>query len=238
MNKFLVKTSCLSILLTSVLFNCAVDKAIAQTLMNEDDLDSNGLPWAGKRLPFKQIVNIKDTLVGSPLGKIVIDRHGEDPYGLLIKTPLSYPEPGKWVVVSFWGSKIEGCFVRLVFQWAPAQNQTGLSEGMKPVSLELGIDGKIVQLTPNPNVPVRSFSTNYSYIKSENNTQYYSTYYMTDTLFSVNAEVAELLRNAPPGEVRVRLNFPSIKVIFPLGKETVKLWNESYGFNSSCSPSQ
>ncbi len=241
MKKFL-KFSFFAVLLLPTSLNFYSERAIAQTAIDEDKLNTvNGMPWAGGGLPFSKLVNIQDTLVNSALGKAVIDAHGEDRLSSLIKSPFSGPRPGRFVIISLWGSKIEGCFTKIVVQTAPSDGKATLEE-IAPTTIELGIDGQILQLTPSPNSKVRGFSGQYTYTEYENNrnVSYTSTWYMSDTLFAINADAANILRKAPAKEVRVRLTFANGDTkIFPIGKGTVKHWQEAYGFNSACTaPSQ
>ncbi|OCQ91345.1 hypothetical protein BCD64_25425 [Nostoc sp. MBR 210] len=235
--KKILNFSLLTVLLLPNLLNFAGEQAIAQTAIDEDKLNTvNGMPWAGGGLPFSKLVNIQDTLVNSALGKVVIDAHGEDPLSSLIKSPFSGPRPGRFVVVSLWGSKIEGCFAKVVVQTAPADGQATL-EQIAPTTIELGIDGQILQLTPSPNSKVRGFSGKYTYTEYENNknVSYSNIWYMSDTLFAINADAANILRKAQPKEVRARLTFANGDTkVFPIGKGTVKHWQEAYGFNSAC----
>ncbi|AFY42381.1 hypothetical protein [Nostoc sp. PCC 7107] len=241
MKKFL-RFSLLTVLLLPTLPNLDGKKAIAQSAIDEDKLNTvNGMPWAGGGLPFSKLVNIQDTLVNFALGKVVIDAHGEDPLSSLIKSPFNGPRPGRFVVVSLWGSKIEGCFAKIVVQTAPSNGQAILDE-IAPTTIELGIDGQILQLTPVPNSKVRGFSGKYTYTEYENNqnVSYNNTWYMSDTLFAINADAANILRKAPAKEIRARLTFANGDTkVFPIGKGTVRHWQEAYGFNSACTaPSQ
>lgn len=235
--KSFLKSRILIILLALILHNVAEFRVLAESSTDEDKLDTvNGLSWAGRGLPFSKLVNINDSLIGSPVGKIVIDRHGEDTLGTIFKNPFASPSPGRFIVVSFWGSKVEGCFVKVILQSAPVNGQSDLQE-LVPSLLEIGAGEQIVQLTPNSAAQVRTFRNDYTYEKYENNSkiQYSSTWYMAENLFSVNADAANLLRNTPPGKVRARLTFANgNSKIFPIGGGTTKRWQETYGFNPSC----
>ncbi|WP_236721392.1 hypothetical protein [Trichormus sp. NMC-1] len=225
----------MAVVLITGLLNVVALRAIAQNSIDEDKLDTvKGISWGGRGLSFSKVLNIKDTLVNAPLGKVVIDRHGE-PTGLL-DNPLAGPDPGRFAIVSLWGSKIEGCFAQMIVQSAPVNGKANLKE-LVPQQIELGIGNQILKLTLNPNTRVRGFSINYTYTRYKNNvkTKYSSTWYMTNTIFAVNADTANLLRNAPAKEVRVRLTFADGDTkVFPIGEGTVKKWQESYGFNSAC----
>ncbi|MBD2363421.1 hypothetical protein H6G36_19870 [Anabaena minutissima FACHB-250] len=230
-----LKSGFVTLLVMTALFS--TNSAIAQTTIDEDKLDSvNGMRWGGNGLPFDKVVDIKDALVNTPLGKVVIDRHGEDPQGVLFKEPFASPSPGKFVVVSLWGSKIEGCFVKLVVQSAPNDGKAELTE-ISPKMIELGIGEQILQLTRSPNMKVRGFQGNYTYTVYENkrNVQRSSTWYMSDTLFDISPDAANLLRTAPAKEIKARLTFDNGDTkIIPIGSSNVKRWQDSFGFNSSC----
>ncbi|WP_392533554.1 hypothetical protein [Nostoc sp. C117] len=232
-----LKSSFLVLLLVPVLLNLSHKRAIAETSIGEDQLDTvNGMPWAGHKLPFDAVVDIKDSLVNSPLGKVVIERHGEDESGSVFKSPFDSPRPGRFVLVSLWGSKIEGCFVKMIVQSAPLDGKANLEE-LVPKLIELGIGDRILQLTPLPNIKPRGFSGQYTYTVYENNTNYdrSSTWYMTDTSFAINADAANMLRTAPAKEIRGRLTFVNGDTkVFPIGKANVQRWQEAYSFNNSC----
>ncbi|MBD2610081.1 hypothetical protein H6G94_02135 [Nostoc punctiforme FACHB-252] len=233
----ILKSSFLGLLLVAALLNLAQESVIAETSIGEDELNTvNGMSWAGDKLPFDAVVNIQDSLVNSLLGKVVIERHGEDKSGGIFKSPFDSPRPGRFVVVSLWGSKIEGCFVKIIVQSAPFNGQADLDE-LVPQLIELGIDGQILQLTPSPNIKPRGFSGKYTYTVYENNTNYErsSTWYMTDTSFAINADAANMLRTAPAKEVKGRLTFVNGDTkVFPIGKKNVQRWQEAYSFNNSC----
>jgi hypothetical protein len=99
----------------------------------EDKLNTEkNLRWGGEGLPFNEVVTIRDSLVNSIVGKVVIDRYGEDngaqqSTGLLsglsnalnIRAPFAGPRPGRITIVTLWGSKEEGCFVKAMIRNAP-----------------------------------------------------------------------------------------------------------------------
>lgn len=61
-----------AVLLIIGCLNGWTEKAIAQTVIEEDKLNTNkGIYWAGSGFPFSQVAIIKDTLVDAPLGKVV-----------------------------------------------------------------------------------------------------------------------------------------------------------------------
>ncbi|RCJ40713.1 hypothetical protein A6770_09880 [Nostoc minutum NIES-26] len=240
LQKFL-KSSLFALLLVPALLNLCVGSAIAETSIDEDRLDTvDGMRWAGSGLPFDEVVNIKDSLVNSALGKVVLDRHGEDRSGGLFKSPFDSPRPGRFVLVSLWGSKIEGCFVKMIVQSAPPDGQADL-EDLVPKFIELGIGDQILQLTQSQATKPRGFSGKYTYTVYENNTKYTrsSTWYMTDTSFAISPDAANMLRTAPEKEIRARLTFANGDTkVFPIGKGNVRRWQEAYSFNSSCTGSK
>jgi len=236
-----------AVLLIIGCLNGWTEKAIAQTVIEEDKLNTNkGIYWAGSGFPFSQVAIIKDTLVDAPLGKVVIDRHGEGPTDLSSISlftgtgPFSRPFPGRFVVVSLWGSKIEGCFVKMVIQSSPNDGQAEVKQ-LVPKTIQLGLNNQILELSRNESTKVRLFKGDYSYTVSRNGKEInsYSTWYMTDTSFAIDGTAANLLKNAPQKEIRMRLVFENGDTrIVPIGKGTVENWSETYGFNSACVPSK
>ncbi|MCE2717449.1 MAG: hypothetical protein ACK5RY_05505 [Dolichospermum sp.] len=229
-----------AVLLIIGCLNGWTEKAIAQTVIEEDKLNTNkGIYWAGSGFPFSQVAIIKDTLVDAPLGKVVIDRHGEGSSGF-IGSPFSSPFPGRFVVVSFWGSKIEGCFVKMVIQSSPNDGQAELKQ-LVPKTIQLGLNNQILELSRNEATKVRSFKSNYIYKGFQNGKEINrsSTWYMTDTSFAIDGTAANFLKNAPKKEIRMRLVFENGDTrIVPIGKGTVENWSQTYGFNSACVPSK
>ncbi|MFM5942438.1 MAG: hypothetical protein ACKO9G_03480, partial [Dolichospermum sp.] len=183
------------------------------------------------------------TLVDAVLGKVVIDRHGEGPTNFSSiftgSGSFSSPFPGRFIVVSFWGSKIEGCFVKIVIQSSPKGGQVELKQ-LVPKTIQLGLNNQILELSRNEATKVRPFKGDYTYTDSENAKQINrsSTWYMTDTSFAIDGTAANLLKNAPKKEIRMRLVFENGDTrIVPIGKGTVEKWSETYGFNPACVPS-
>lgn len=227
----------LPLVITSLLL--MTPTALGEASIGEDALNTNqGMAWAGRGLPFDDIVKIEDSLVKAPLGKVVIDRHGEDPLGVLFKEPFSGPRPGRLAVVSLWGSKVEGCFVQVIVQYAPPNGKATL-EGLVPQTLEVGINGQILRLKVRTDAKPKGFQGDYSYTEYENgaNRQYSSTWYMTDNLFPVTASAAKLLASAPKEKIKARLTFADDTTkIVEIGAKNVDRWKEAYGFNSACTP--
>ncbi|MFM6181108.1 MAG: hypothetical protein ACKPA8_06260 [Dolichospermum sp.] len=233
-----------AVILMIASLNGWTEKAIAQTVIEEDKLNTNkGIYWAGSGFPFSEASVIKDTLVDAVLGKVVIDRHGEGPTNFSSiftgSGPFSSPFPGRFIVVSFWGSKIEGCFVKIVIQSSPKGGQVELKQ-LVPKTIQLGLNNQILELSRNEATKVRPFKGDYTYTDSENAKQINrsSTWYMTDTSFAIDGTAANLLKNAPKKEIRMRLVFENGDTrIVPIGKGTVEKWSETYGFNPACVPS-
>ncbi|MBW4646109.1 MAG: hypothetical protein KME23_24475 [Goleter apudmare HA4340-LM2] len=209
--------------------------AIAEITKGEDLFD-RPMSWAAGGWPLNTTIDIRDSLVDAALGKVVIDRHGEDPLGSFFKSPFVAPSPGRFVIISLWGSKIEGCFVKTIFQYSPADGQADL-KALVPVRLELGIGGQILQLTPTQTSKPRGFQQNYTYSQSSGSSSYKrsSTWYMTESLFAVNSNAANLLSSATPAVMRARLTFADgDSKIFLIGENTVKNWQTAYAFNAAC----
>lgn len=234
-----------AVLLIIGCWNGWTKKAIAQTVIEEDKLNTDkGIYWAGSGFPFSQVAIIKDTLVDASLGKVVIDRHGEGPSdfsSFIAGTgPFSSPFPGRFVVVSLWGSKIEGCFVKMVIQSSPNDGQAEVKQ-LVPKTIQLGLNNQILELSRNEATKVRSFKSDYTYKSSQNGKEINrsSTWYMTDTSFAIDGTAANFLKNAPKKEIRMRLVFENGDTrIVPIGKGTVENWSQTYGFNSACVPSK
>jgi hypothetical protein len=84
----LLKLSLLTIFM--VLGLLIPSNAIAETAKDEDMFD-RPIAWGTDGWSVSKIINIQDSLVGSMLGKVVIDRHGEDPENVLFKSPFATP---------------------------------------------------------------------------------------------------------------------------------------------------
>jgi len=227
-----------SLTLTSLLLetNFTVAQGIEGSV-SEDDLNTvNGVPWNGKNYAYSKVLDIKDSLVNTPVGRIVLDRHsqgGTDLFG-------SSPRPGRTVYISGWGSKIEGCFAELIIQYAPKDNFD--PSGIAPTVIEIGAGDKIVRLLPQ-NRPAKIWTTNYTYEESTfDGTRTVSvtkngTWYMGRQLFIVDAEQAEILSQTPNKKTNARITFNNGNtLIFPIGAGTVSRWKQAYGFNPTCQP--
>jgi hypothetical protein len=253
--------SCLSavssVMLVLGCFYTSQQQAIAQVVIDQDSLNiAKGIPWGAGGFPFSQVANIKDSLVDSIAGKVVIDRHGDGPSGL--GGPFSNPYPGRFVIVSLWGSNLDGCFLQVVVQKSPNDGQAELQQ-LVPKTLEIGVNNQIIELERNPSTKVRGFKVDYTYTEGggtsvgnligsllfggnnqpaqNSGKKISSNWYMANTLFAVDQGTANLLRSAQPKEIRIRLRFENGDArIIPLGKGTVEKWPEVYGFNSTCVP--
>lgn len=227
-----------SLTLTSLFLSATV--TFAQRIegsIPEDDLNTRkGLPWNGRDYPYSQVLEIKDSLVNSTVGRVVIDRHQERAGKLdLFGNP---PVPGKLVFVSFWGSKIEGCFADLIIQYAPSDNLD--ASAIYPIKLDIGVGNKIVVLLPQ-NVKSNVWQTDYTYETSSNGSRVTrsGTWYMARQLFIVDAGIAEGLSQSPSQNAKARITFANgDTLIFPIGAGTVSRWKEAYGFNPSCTAIQ
>jgi hypothetical protein len=212
--------------------------------MTEDELEIlGGLRWAANGWDFSEVLEIQDSLVDSPLGRVVIDRHGidrstNDGLGdLIFNSPFANPEPGISVVISLWGSKIEGCFAEVIFQHALAEGQN--PEAAVPTLIEMGIGGQIVELAPQPNVQPRYGANSYTYqegeILSNQRVQRQGVLHTGRHVFAIDSTVASILSNAPAGEVKARITFANQDaIVVPIGKKTVARWRSVYSFNPYC----
>lgn len=210
-----------------------VAQSIEATIAEDDLVTLEGLPWGGKQWPYSQTVEIQESLVASPVGRVVLDRHGIDrsDSSFLFKRPFSSIEPGKSVFISLWGSKIEGCFAEMIIQVAPKQSIS--PDKIVPSLLELGIGNQILQLKPQQSSSVQSYQ--YTYTKDQR--QYNATWYMVRQLFVIDSNIAKVLSDAKPQTIKARLNFGNNSLIISLGEETTKRWKYTYGFNPACQPS-
>ncbi len=218
-------------------------QALAVTEVTEDQLNTEkSLKWGGEGLPFNEVVTVRDTLVNSVVGKLVIDRHGEDAgtsdnTGILsglfnsmtIRAPFAGPRPGRMTIVTLWGSKEEGCFVKAMIHDAPRSGGTNFV----PVKMEVGIGTQVIKLTPVAKSTPSTASGNYTY--TDGQVERTGNFFFTANTFAVNAKVADLLRNAPAGDAKVRLTSQSGDTrTFSIGAKNVAQWRDSYGYNASC----
>ncbi len=215
--------------------------------MAEDDLNAvNGLAWAGAGWRFSRVVEIQDSLVNTPVGRIVLDRHGVDNSvndgisDLIFNSPFSAPEPGIFVVISMWGSKIEGCFAEVIIQVAPVGQWQ--ADAFIPTALEMGIGEQIVSLPAHAATPARYGTTPYVYTENVGSllgpSQYVQregTIYTGRHVFAIDSTMANLLSNAPEEEVKARITYSDgSSTVFPIGEKTVKRWRDVYAFNPYC----
>lgn len=215
--------------------------AIAQRVeasINEDSLTTRGgLGWDGPNLPYSKLVEIKDSLVGSQVGVVILDRHQDKGNNIDIFGGNA-PKPGKKVFISLWGSKVEGCFAEIIFQTAPYNALSG--EQIAPILLEVGVGEQIVRLVPPSNKQPSTWQVNYTYEVYENNARYKRSgiWYMGRQLFVVDAATASVLSQAPQKKATARVTFANGETaIFPIGVGTVKRWKEAYNFNPTCQAS-
>jgi hypothetical protein len=241
----LIKTSKLAtIILASFL---AFSPSVLAVDIDEDKLNPDrGLKWGGDGLPVDDVVVIRDSLVNSVIGKVAIDRHGEDNvefnfngnnlFRSLVKTPFAGPLPGRKTIVTLWGSKEEGCFVKTLVHDAPKGNSS--AEGAVPVKLEIGLGDRIVKLSPiAKNSAAKTTSSNYEY--KEDDISKTATMHYGENTFAVNAKVADLFRNAPKGNAKVRVTFSNgASTVFPVGEKNVARWRDTFGYNPNCAKQQ
>lgn len=236
----LLSASIVSGLLVSV-----TTQVLAATDISEDKLNTEkSLTWGAQGLPFDDVVTVRDALVNSVVGKLVIDRHGEDNgpeqnTGLLsglfnavaIRAPFAGPNPGRLTIVTLWGSKEEGCFVKAMVHNAPKGNSQ--AKNFVPMKMEVGVGDRVVKLTPATKSVPKTASGTYQYTKEKS--ELTAPFYFAENTFAVNAKVADLLRNAPAGDAKVRITFANGETkVFPIGSKNVARWRDTYGYNPSC----
>jgi hypothetical protein len=218
-------------------------QALAKTEVTEDQLNTEkSLKWGGEGLPFNEVVTVRDALVNSVVGKLVIDRHGEDigtsdNSGMLsglfnamtIRAPFAGPRPGRMTIVTLWGSKEEGCFVKAMIHDAPRSGTTNFV----PVRMEVGIGTQVIKLTPVAKSTPSTASGSYTY--NDGQVDRSGNVFFSANTFAVNAKVADLLRNAPAGDAKVRITSQSGDTkVFSIGAKNVAQWRDSYGYNANC----
>jgi hypothetical protein len=202
--------------------------------IEEDKLNpERGLKWGGGNLPLDSLVTIRDSLVNSSVGKLTIDRHGEDNSSELFKSPFAGPFPGRMTIVTLWGSKEEGCFVKALVHSAPKNGRQN-PKNLVPVQLEIGVGTQVVKLNPIANNRAAKLSSG-SYTYQDGKVKKSASMYYTENTFAVNARVADLFRNAPRGNAKARITFLDNSTnVFQVGSNNVARWRDSYGFNPSC----
>jgi hypothetical protein len=241
LSNFLTAFSLGSILLASnaLLPNLAGAAEIEGSLSEHELETVDSVKWAADDWEFSKLLEIKESLVNSIVGRLTIDRHGVGPDGftgnLFCLGVFCSPLSGRAVVVSLWGSKIEGCFVEIIVQYATEQN---ISPGsITPTRLEIGVNGSIVALTPSAKSQPKVFQGDYSY--SNTTGSFNVPWYAARQIFPVDATIAAVLSQAKEEETKARITFAetgSLReiAVFPIGKETVKRWKDAYAFNPAC----
>jgi hypothetical protein len=222
-------------------------QVLANVELSEDKLNTEkSLRWGGEGLPFNELVTIRDALVNSVVGKVVIDRHGEDNgtsestgmlsglfNALTVRAPFAGPNPGRLTIVTLWGSKEEGCFVKALIHNAPKGGGGDRSQSSVPVKMEIGIGDRAIKLSPVAKSVPKMASGSYTY--TENKIERTAQFYFAENTFAINAKVADLLRNAPAGDARVRLTFGNGDTkVFAIGAKNIAQFRDSYGYNPSC----
>ncbi len=221
-------------------------QVLAGVELSEDKLNTEkSLNWGGEGLPFNDVVTVRDSLVNSIVGKLVIDRHGEDNSteestgvlsglfnALTVRAPFAGPRPGRTTIVTLWGSKEEGCFVKAFVHNAPKKTST-TAANLVPTKMEVGVGTQVIKLSPVAKGTPRVADGSYTY--TDDKVERTAPYSFTENTFAVNAKVADLLRNAPVGDAKVRLTFANGDTkVFSIGKKNVSQWRDSYGYNSTC----
>lgn len=236
--------------------------ASADTDLSEEKLNTeSALRWGGEGLPFDKVVTIRDPLVNSIVGKVIIDRHGEDdnmnnqPSGMLsglftsvsktFQAPFTGPRPGRLAIVTLWGSKEEGCFVKASIHNSP-KGRSKNAQGLVPIKMEVGVGSQVIKFTSTSQSAPKFASSEYTYTDytnkkkidlnlNEGGVKKSAMMYFTENTFAINGKVADLLRNAPKGNAKVRLTFANGDTkIFPIGEKNVARWKDAYSYNPNC----
>jgi hypothetical protein len=232
-------TLLLSSFFSASLFDARVLAAEEGSICEDDLTTTRGLRWGGKNLPLKKVVDIRECLVGTQLGRVTADRHGSNTNKVQLNEIFAGPQPypGERNFISLWGSKIEGCFVEMIVQYAPP-NGTVEATTIVPTTLQLGLGSQLIELPLQTSVQPKLFQQDYVYSGTNsfgNSQDFSSTWYMSRTSFVIDSQILELLRSAPTGEVRARLTFVDNETqLLKISPETVKSWNAAFGFNPTC----
>ncbi len=235
-----------SILIPSLVLNLMSFSAAAGEV-SEDRLNTEkALGWGGEGLPFDDSLTIRDPLVNSVVGKVTIDRHGEDDsdggfFGIKIRNPFAGPNPGRMTIVTFWSSKEEGCSVKASIHDAPKNANVSDVKELIPVKMEVGIGSQVIKLTPIAKSVPKYATTNYNYSVASGSTtvERSSTLYFSENTFAINGKVADFLRNAPQGEAKVRITLANGDTkIFKIGDKNVARWKDTFSYNPNCNPAK
>jgi len=234
----------------------------------EDGLNTNKLPWGGRNeWVYNEAATIKDALVNTTLGKVIFDRHGidnvSDPgdgeggqggLSFMASNPFASPSPGRILFISLWGSKINGCFAQFIVAYAPRSEISNILQAIVPKTLEMGINGRKVQLNAVRELKPKLYQAKYTYTVSQSNgarcgfldlkctsentttVDRSGTWYAASTYLAIDANTVSLLSNATPEqEVKARLTFNNDSTfLFPIGKGTVTSWRDAFSYNPSC----
>jgi hypothetical protein len=234
-----------SILIPSLLLNLMSFSAVAGEV-SEDRLNTEkALGWGGEGLPFDDSLTIRDPLVNSVVGKVTIDRHGEDNTnqsgisGLFnIRAPFAGPMPGRMTIVTFWTSKEEGCSVKASIHDAPKSRVSNVRE-LVPVKMEVGVGSQVIKLTPIAKSVPKYASTNYNYsvTSGKSTVKRSAILYFSENTFAINGKVADFLRNAPKGDANVRITLANGDTkLFKIGEKNVARWKDTFSYNPNCNP--
>lgn len=220
---------------------------VAEGVINADELVTiNGIPWAANGWSFSKVLDIqRDSIDSTIVGRVVLDRHGIDTQPIFgISAPFASPYPGRFVIISSWGSNDNGCFAELIFQVATPQQEVDGSV-LIPTQIEMVLNGERVTLNAVENAPRagRSLAFEYTYSKwvtrngESVSVSRSGTWVMARHLFPVDADQASALRSAPVEDVPIRITLANRSpVTMPIGDQTVERWASAYNYNASCTP--
>jgi hypothetical protein len=236
-----------SILIPSLLLDLISVPAVAGEV-SEDRLNTEkALGWGGEGLPFDDSLTIRDPLVNSVVGKVTIDRHGEDNTdqsglsGLFnIRSPFAGPMPGRMTIVTFWTSKEEGCSVKASIHDAPKSRVSNVKD-LVPLKMEVGVGSQVIKLAPIAKSVPKYASTNYTYSATSGSStvKRSATLYFSENTFAINGKVADFLRNAPKGDAKVRITLANGDTkIFKIGEKNVARWKDTFSYNPNCNPAK
>jgi hypothetical protein len=214
-------------------------------VINNDRLVTvNGIPWAAAGWRFSRLFAIeRDSIDSTIIGRVVLDRHGEDNQPILgIREPFAGPRPGRVVFVSGWGSNDDGCFVELMIQVARTLDERVDPRLIVPTQLDMMVNGQRLTLTATTAPDVQRYGMfPYNYVQPVNrggewvSVNLQGVWSMSRHVFVLNARQAQILSSAPAQNVPIRITLANLSPItFPIGKGTVERWSGAYGFNPAC----
>lgn len=206
-----------------------------------------GKEWAANDWPYNNLVILEENK--QRVGTAVLDRHGydftdkSDPNFLriLIKQPFAGVAPYRFIAVSTWSSRTDGCFMELLFQVAPpTESGVGLAAYIIPASVEVELGKERFELKRKGINEFRySDSLSYEYYNITRNSYLSGLWYQARNEFVISSQQAKKLINTPPGQAKVILSFLGNpyyqKYSYPIGEGTTSRWKAVFSDYPDCS---